>query len=133
MPEHSRATCPQCGNALFEAVSCPICGYHALVAFWLPRIREAMRWSLHDCAVGRAGRKRWWISVFLEDATTWTWGIRVEEAEGKVLVRTETYRTLSAALVHYPGLLSVTGWQPFHRLGKPYAFSFPERVFGAEA
>jgi hypothetical protein len=128
-----RPTCPQCGNALVDQVFCPICGYHALVAFWLPRMREAMRQSLHHCVVGQVGRKRWWVSVFLVDAATWLWSIKVEEAEGKVLVRTETYRTLKVALEHHPGLISVTGWQPFHRLGEPRAFPFPESVFGGEA
>lgn len=132
MPGH-RPTCPQCGSVLVDEVACPLCGWHALVAFWLPRIREAMRWSLSYGVVGQAGRKRWWITVILVDAATWTWGIKVEEAKGKVLVRTETYRTLKAALAHYPGLLSVTGWQPFHRLREPRAFLFPASVFDAEA
>ena len=129
MPGH-RPTCPQCGSALVDEVACPICGYHALVAFWLPRMREVMSRSLPHAAVGQAGRKRWWVSVFLVDAATWLWRIKVEEAEGKVLVRTETYRSLKLALEHHPGLTSVTGWQPFHRLSEPRPFPFPESVFG---
>jgi hypothetical protein len=154
------STCPQCGNVLADAVSCRICGYNALVAFWLPRIREEMRWSSLHCVEGNSGGRRYWITVTLEKVAVeqlalatgrvmqmaqtlarpggkqdpaserLTWVVLVEEARGKKRVGMEIYRTAQAALSHYPGLLFVTRWHSFQKQDVPCGLPIPNSVFG---
>ncbi len=129
----SSVGCPRCGSALVGEVHCPVCGWNRMVEAWLPRVREAIQCSLYDCAVARLASKRWMVSVELVDAATWRWGIRVEEATGKVLTDTQHYPDLRAALAHHPGLTGLFGWQPLERVPARRNDHLPAQVLGEES
>lgn len=132
MAQQLGAGCPRCGNALIGDLACPLCGWNRLVETWLPRLREAIQSSSYECAVAHQGRKRWMVSLELVDASQFAWGIRVEEAVGKTLVRTDHHATLRLALTHHPGLTERSGWQPLVRRSAPTSVPWAANVLNLD-